>query len=368
MGRRSQGLSALLMVAALLLGASAPAAEFDWWNFKGESSKGTVDTTAFKKDGPYTLGLSEFNISANSSRIQHVESVKREAAANGCELIITDANGDTQKQISDIQDLVAAGVDAIIMVPNSPTATNVVTRQAIEQGIPVCVYLSPIEGDAAYTCYIGANDYAFAYSAATWTLEKMGGKGKMITLMGIPGIKITEERDRAFRDAIKALPDGGANIEILAEYYTDFDYAKGKQAMETALAAYPRIDGIYSQGGPCARGAIEAMQAAGRPLVPITGETDNGYLKMWKNLKDKTGFESLAPDYPMWIGAAAVRNAVKCLNGEPVERFFTPNVMPVTQETIDTEARMDLSDSYWALTDLPEETLQKLYGEGSGNN
>ena len=342
-------------------GSAAAADGFVDWEVVGTASGEKVDTTEFKKDGPYKIGFSNFSVD-NTWRVQMVTELEEEAKRQGIELYEADAGGDISKQISDIQDLLAKGIDALLLAPNSPTATNVVTKQAIAQGIPVITFSSQIEDETAYTAYIGCDDYDFGKVSAEFLLDKIGGKGKVVVLSGMAGNDITAQRTQAWEDALAALPDGGAGIEVLAEYFTDWDYAKGKQAMETALAAYPEIDAVFSHGGAVAQGAIEAMQAAGRDLVPITGETNNGFLKMWLNLKPE-GFESVGPGYPSWIGGEALRIALKCLQGEEVDKSLILENSVVTQDTVEEYARPDLSDSYWGMSALPESLLQELYGE-----
>jgi ribose transport system substrate-binding protein len=332
---------------------------------QGTASGGKVDTSGFKKDGPYKIGFSNIDVS-NTWRVQMVYELDAEAERQGIELIKADAGGDINKQISDIQDLLAQDIDALLVAPNSPTATNAVTKKAIQSGIPVITFSSSVEGDDAYTAYIGVDDYSFGKASSEFILDAIGGKGKVIVLSGMAGNQITADRTQAWEDALAALPDKGENVEVLAEYFTDWDYAKGKQAMETALAAYPEFDAVFSHGGAVAQGAIEAMQAAGHELVPITGETNNGFLKLWKEMKPD-GFESVGPGYPSWISGEALRTALKCLNGEEVDKNFILESVIVTQDTVDDYARTDLSDSYWGMSALPESMLQELYGEGSGN-
>ena len=70
-------------------------------------------------------------------------------------------------------------------------------------------------------------------------------------------------------------------IEVLGSANASWDYAQGKAAVESMLSAYPEIDGVWSQGGAMTQGAIDAFIAAGRDLVPMTSEGNNGALKAW---------------------------------------------------------------------------------------
>jgi len=62
--------------------------------------------------------------------------------------------------------------------------------------------------------------------------------------------------------------------------------------VESMLSAYPEIDGVLSLGGAMTRGAIDAFEEAGRELVPMCGEANNGYLKVWHDRVDQ-GFQAI---------------------------------------------------------------------------
>jgi len=85
------------------------------------------------------------------------------------------------------------------------------------------------------------------------------------------------------------------------------------------LAAHPQIDGVWSQGGEMTLGAMEAFQAAGRKMVPMTGEDNNGFLKAWQKLQP-SGFTSIAVSKPTWISAEALRIAIDILQGKAVTK------------------------------------------------
>ena len=130
--------------------------------------------------------------------------------------------------------------------------------------------------------------------------------------------------------------------------------------MSNLLAANPEIDGIWSQGGAMTLGAIDAFDAAQRPLVPMTGEDNNGYLKRWVALKAK-GFTSVAPSKPTWLGSESLRVALKLLKGEPVEKntIFPPPM--ITDENVASIVRSDLSDSFWSNTRLSDDQVRAAF-------
>ena len=323
--------------------------------------EGMVDTSQFKKDGPYTIGFSNISV-VNTFRVQMVRELEYAAEQAGGIRYTTDAGGDTSKQVSDIQDLMARGIDALLVAPGSTTATNAVTRKAIDQGIPVIVFNSEVEDESAFTGYVGTDAIEFGYVMGKWLLNELDGKGNIIVLDGTAGAGVGEMRHQGLQKALDELPDGGKNINILATYYADWAYDKGKQATEQALAAYPDIDGVWSQGGAMTQGAIEAFQAAGRPLVPMTGEDSNGFLKLWKEAQSE-GFKSIAASDAAWQGEVALEAALKALAGEPIEKYNYIPVPTITDADIDQYVRPEYSDAYWCNTKMPKEVADQYYLE-----
>jgi ribose transport system substrate-binding protein len=322
------------------------------------SSQASGDQGAKKS---YTIGFSNISV-VNTWRVQMVRELESAAKRENVKLYITDAGGDVTKQISDVQDLISRGIDALLITPGSPTATNAVMKKALNSGIPVVAFNSDVEGEDNYTAFVGTDEKEFGYVISKWLLQQIGGKGNIVVLNGIAGNSISNDRFEGLQKALAELPDGGKNVKILAQYNADWAYDKGKQAMEQALAAFPTIDGVWSQGGAMAQGAMEAIQAAGRKMVPVTGEDNNGYLKLWKKLQPE-GFKGVAASEPTWQSVTALETALDILNGKQVKKKTYIPVPLITDENLDAYLKPDLSDSFWANTKLSPEDIEKYYKE-----
>ena len=74
---------------------------------------------------------------------------------------------------------------------------------------------------------------------------------------------------------------------MLAFRDTNWEEDRAKIVMADLIAAYPQIDGVWCDGGQVATGAMKALLAANRPLVPVTGDDYNGILKLYDQYKDK---------------------------------------------------------------------------------
>ena len=307
----------------------------------------------------YVVALCNYSI-GNSWRAQMeqefvAEAEKLKAEGVVSEYYITNSNEDINKQISDMQDLITKKVDAIVITAASPTALAPVVEEAAEAGIKVVSFDNVVETDEQVAT-VGIDEKEFGRIGAEWLVDKLDGKGKIVVLNGIAGTATDSLRWGGAEEVFKQYPD----IEILGSANTSWDYAQGKAAMESMLSAYPEIDGVWSQGGAMTQGAIDAFIAAGRDLVPMTSEGNNGAIRAWIENKDK-GLSCIAPSNPTYTSAEALRVVIKALNGEEIPENVVMDIETVTEENVDQYYRADMPDSFWVLTELDDATLQKLY-------
>jgi ribose transport system substrate-binding protein len=273
------------------------------------------------------------------------------------------ADFSAEKQVADLEDLYTRNVDILIIQPVNAPALNEIIQKFHDQGTIVIPCVSPLATDA-YDVSMMSNDFEFGRVGARFLVEKLGGKGNIISLDGMDGISVAINRWEGAMEVFADYPD----IKILAKPFADWDYAKGKAATENLLAAFPQIDGVWSSGGDMTRGAIEAFVEAKRPLVPMMGEDNNGFLKSWKEVEGKPGFTAIGCSMPTYFFADALVLGIdiieeKVVVGTDVPKDIELEVYQVTKDNLDEFLRPDLSDSFWANTKMDEETLQRLFGE-----
>ena len=230
-----------------------------------------VDTSQYAKDPPYTIGFINWS-TANSWTQQVVAEIQHEASLYPEieELIVVSSEGDANTQISQIEDMIVRGVDALLVIPVAPDAITIALEDAADAGIPVITFNSAVNTDVMVTQLL-TDSVQFGRVQGDWLMEQLDCKGNIIALNGAAGIATSDNRRAGLQQAIEACPDGGANVSVLAEEDAAWAYDQGRLATERMLAAYPNIDGVWSQGGAMTQGAIDAFEAAGRNLVPMTG-------------------------------------------------------------------------------------------------
>ena len=239
------------------------------------------------REAPYTIGWANiYSIPTWMKQTQGtIEDVFAKLKDQGLtdQLVITDAEGNANTQITQIQSMIDADVDGIVVIAGSATALDRVIEQACEKGIAVVNVDSLVTTDQL-TAKINTDSQAWGRLGAEWLVEQLGGEGKIIVMNGPAGVSVSEDRRAGATPVLEANP----GIEVLTETNTPYNAAPAQEAMSSLLFQYPEIDGILSYGGALTAGAILAMDRQGRDIPPNTGENYRQYLELWKE-KDLDG-------------------------------------------------------------------------------
>lgn len=349
----------------LVMGAGAAALVLAGCSTAGSSSGSTATGGGTKSDstymvppktGPLLVGFSN-SFAGNAYRAQMILELKEQAKTQASDIkdvIVTDANGSVDKQLSDINDLVAKGVDILLIDAASSTALNTAVERAQKAGILVVSFDNAVTSTAGIT--VNVDQKKFGDIGGQWLASKLKSGDSIFTLDGSSGSPVNDDRLAGATAPLKA-----AGIKIVAGAPTDWDQAKGQSATNDLLSAHPDVAGIYSQGGGPSLGAINAIEARNGKLVPITGEGYNGFLKKWKQLKDASGWESIAPSNPPSLAADALKIAIKAARGEDPGQSVILELPVITQDTLDKYVRTDLPDAFFLPTSLSEETIAANY-------
>jgi ribose transport system substrate-binding protein len=344
--RKSVGFVGVASVAVLcLLGAGAAAAEL-------------VDSAQYRKAPPYVVGLSNVSPS-NAWKVAMVEEFKA-ACEERKDLIkqyhITDAGGQIAKQIADIEDLIAKKVDILLVTAASPTAISPVVEKAVEAGILVVTFDNIVETEKV-TIRVEADEAGIGIQNMEWLAKKLGGKGKIVMLGGIKGTSSAQLRWDGALEVLKKYP----GVEVIGEAWVNWALDKGKDAMESLLAANQVIDGVWTDGGGSAQGALTAMIEA-RRVVPVVGTASNGFAKLWSKLKAESGFEAYCATNPPYCSVLALNFALDVMAGKPVQHFIRTELAIMDNGNVDALVRPDFSDIFWVDTLLSDEKNKELWG------
>lgn len=275
----------------------------------------------------YTIGMSQCNL-GEPWRVQMNDDVRKAAEAHPeIKMIFKDAQNDTLKQRSHVEEFVSAGVDLIIISPKEAQPLTEPVAKAMRAGIPVIVLDRRVLGDE-YTCFIGADNKLIGKKAGEWIVQTLGGKGNVVELEGLMTSTPGQDRHSGFRDAIK-----GSDINIIFEADMKWLEPDARKEMESALSRFDNIDLVYAHNDPGAHGAYLAAQAAGRAdkikFVGIDALPQEGVVYV------KQGILAATFQYPTG-GAEAIDMALKILQGETVPKEITLGSRVFTKDNVDT--------------------------------
>jgi ribose transport system substrate-binding protein len=321
---------------------------------------GTTPTTGTGatagKQPPYVIGVSNVSV-ANSFRVQMIEEIKYAGTQRPDmikEVIVTDAGGDANKQISDIEDLVTRKVDALLVAPASDTALTPAVDAAVAAGIPVVVFNSDMKSDKVVARALPPYR-EWARLTADWLGKTMNGKGNVIALRGIAGLAAEADEWAGVEEALKSYPD----IKMVCTEYADWAFDKAKTAVANCLANQPTVDGVLSIGDAMTWAAAESLKDKGYdvtkiPMIGIGGS--NGFLKYWQ--QNKLNAYVIAD--PTDIGVTALDAALDTLQGKTVQANLTPTQYDIMNDSLEKFVKPDLPDSGWVGTQLPDDVLTTL--------
>ena len=287
--------------------------------------------------GKYVVGVSNTLI-GNGWREEMICSVKAQAEASGqvSKVIVANRNAGPAEQISDLRNLISAGVNAIIVNPSDREALNPVIKQAAAKGIVVVAVDQAVSAPEAYV--LSNDQVAYGKVGAEWLFKHLNGKGNVVEMRGIDGVPADADRHQGFTEALKNYPD----IKVVATPFTGWALNKSAQQAKDLLASGKQIDGIWTSGLDAV--VVDAIKNSGKPFVPVIGADNNGFVGQLIDLKDK-GFEGAAVTNPPSVGGAGLALALDVLE----KKGDHPHVIKITPEVWDntTPAGMDNLKSHF---------------------
>jgi ribose transport system substrate-binding protein len=196
-----------------------------------------------------------------------VDGLKNQFAQMGIKVIaVTDANFKPDKQVSDIETVLAKKPDIIVSIPTDPVATAGAYRKAVNQGVKL-VFMDNIPKGFVpgkdYVSVVSADNYGNGVAAANLMGAALKGKGKIGVVFHEADFFVTKQRYEAFTKTIQSQFPG---IEIVAKQGIGGpDFAGDADKVASAmLTRYPNLDAIWAVWDVPAEGVLAAARANGR--------------------------------------------------------------------------------------------------------
>ena len=287
-------------------------------------------TVSFKaKTGPFKIGISNSFI-GNAWRTQMIQMAKAYAEQPDIkplikELTVVSSGQDVEAQIAAMDNMIAQGVDAIVLNAATPEAFGAVIKRANDAGIIVVSFDNIVTAPEAVL--VNEDQVEFGRVMAEDLAKRINGKGNVVLVNGVPGTSVDSDRNKGAKDAFGKFPD----IKILAELEGKWDSGTAQTVMADLLATKPKIDGVWIQGG--GPGVLQAFKDAKVPLVPMAGEAENGFRKALATMKDQ-GLTGISVGQTPGMVAVSMRVALELLQGKTLPRVIAMPLPIATTETM----------------------------------
>jgi ribose transport system substrate-binding protein len=258
------------------------------------------------------------------------QAAREEAENQGYEVVVLDGQGDSETQIRQIEDQIAAGVDGFVVSPNNSEEIVPGIEAANAAGVPV-VTVDAIAAGGDVAGHVGFDNTAGGAEAARYLAEEMGGEGRVLELTGAQGAFHAVRRGEGFNEEMQ----NHENIEVItrdAEWQAD----NALSITVDTLTANPDIGAIFTHNDEMIRGVISGLQQVNRSLDDILVVGIDGTPLALERIRGGEQNATVVQD-PFEMGRLAVETLAAAINGDDVEEEQLLEPRLVTEDDADDE-------------------------------
>ncbi|MEI4472378.1 substrate-binding domain-containing protein [Frigidibacter sp. MR17.24] len=286
-----------------------------------------------------SVGISMYTLGAPYFAAQEV-AAREAATAAGCEVRTADGQNDMVKQIGDIEDMVAAGVNVLIVNPRDSLGLVPAVDAATAQGVHVVAMDSMLDPSADFITNVSASNEANGKLVGEWLAKQTNGEPiKIALLSGSQGNVVGQARRMG---VLAGLVDaqlnnyGHAGYEIVGQGWGNWATEGGLTAMEDLLTAHPDIDVVLGENDSMVIGAREALKAANRLDGVLLVAAADGQKEAYEMIKNGE-YGATGLNDPKALAELAVKIGLDTLAGtqEPLTKFTFTDPAVVTKDNVD---------------------------------
>ncbi|MGO6711746.1 substrate-binding domain-containing protein [Rhizobium leguminosarum] len=291
------------------------------------------------------IGISMKTLDAPYFAAQEV-SAKKHAEELGCEVISVDGQNDLNKQVADVEDMVAQGIGALIINPRDSKGLVPAINAATAAGVKVFVIDSTIDPQANFVTLVQSSNSQNGLLVGQWLADATKGKELKIALIsGDKGNEVGQERRLGVLAGLtegQLRNEGRAHFTVVGQGWGGWTNEGGLKAMEDLLTANPDVNVVLGENDSMVLGAQKALEQASKGDVMFLAAAD-GQKEALQAIKDgKYGATGL--NDPALVAATAVDLAKKALDGTlPADiskiTYTTPTA--ITKDNVDTYLKKD---------------------------
>lgn len=306
------------------------------------------------KPGPYRIAIVNGFV-GNTWRIQMIKTAKAFAEDPAIkdkikEFKVVSTGTDAPAQLGAIEDFINQGFDAIVTIAVSPDGFDRVIRLADKNNVVIVPFDNVLDTDAVMQ--VNEDQLAMGKTWAEFVLKELKAQGKtsgkVLEVRGLPGNSVDRDRSIGINDTLKA---SGGTWEVV-QVVGNWDDGTAQKVTADAIAVHGKFDAILAQGGTT--GVVQAMIDAKHPMVPIAGESENGFRKLVAK-HSAEGLKGISIGQSPGLVAIAMKAAVAALEGQVMPQLISVPLPVATYDQLKDGENFwsDLPDNFFTVNEFP---------------
>lgn len=289
---------------------------------------GDEDTGKEAETDKIVIGLTAANMSNESNAIYGEAAQAYAATLDNVELLFVDGEGSSDKQISQCENFVAQGVDAVILSPSDLDGCVPAAQVCADAGIPVIASKAVIADMNIVDAYVGSNDLNGGIMEMEFIAEKLGGKGNIVIIQGPTANTGAILRQQGIDKVLEEYPD----IEVVYTQPADWYRDKAMALMENWMQLGTQIDAVVAHNDEMALGAYDALAAGGVDKLPFIIGIDG--IAAAVDCVEEGGMTASILQDSKSIAEASIDVAIKLAKGESVDKDNDIPFALITKENV----------------------------------
>ena len=306
------------------------------------------------QEGPYRIAVVNGFV-GNTWRIQMIKTAKAFAEDPAikdkiAEFKVVSTGTDAPAQLGAIEDFINQGFDAIVTIAVSPDGFDRVIRLADRENVVLVPFDNVLDTDAVMQ--VNEDQTEMGRQWAQFIIDELAAEGKtggkILEVRGLAGNSVDRDRSAAIHDTFAA---SGGDWEIF-EVVGNWDDGTAQKVTADAIAVHGQFDAVAAQGGTT--GVVQALIDAGHPMVPIAGESENGYRKLVAE-RSADGLKGISIGQSPGLVAIAMKAAVSALEGNVMPQLISVPLPVATYDQLEdgTNYWSDLPDNFFTVNEFP---------------
>ncbi len=316
------------------------------------------DSTSFLKwearEGPFRVAVVNGFV-GNTWRIQMIKTAKAFAqdpsiADSISEFRVVSTGTDAPAQLGAIEDFINQGFDAIITIAVSPDGFDRVIRLADRNNVVLVPFDNVLDTESVMQ--VNEDQLAMGRAYATHVLAELAAigttSGKVLEVRGLPGNSVDRDRSIGINTVLDESGGDWERISVVGNW----DDGTAQKVVADAIAVHGEFDAILAQGGTT--GVVRAMLDAGHPMVPVSGESENGFRKLMAEHSDE-GLKGISIGQSPGLVAIAMKAAISALEGNVMPQLISVPLPTATYDELEDGVNYwtDLPDNFFTVNEFP---------------